>query len=373
MGEVVNLVFPSCFFTERLATQLKKKSFKLGSCSGFHNQSISHCPWRKHWSGGFIRATQDGGALKSDEESERKGNNSKRRKRAFFLDVNPLCYKGSEPSPSSFAQWMHLFFSDVSHQDPVIAVLDGENGNDYRRQILPSYKAHRRKFSGLSSIYQRSGRATDSDSHYVAACIMNLLQMCNVPVIKINGSEADDVVATLVDQALRRGLRVVVASPDKDFKQLISEDVQIVIPMPEFGRWSFYALKHYLAQYNCDPSVDLSLRCILGDEVDGVPGLQHVAPGFGRKTALKLLKKHGSLENLLNAASIRTVGKPYAQEALTKHADYLRRNFQVLSLRRDIDVHLEDEWLSGRDDRNDSLAISRFMENLRENQKLQLH
>lgn len=59
-----------------------------------------------------------------------------------------------------------------------------------------------------------------------------------------------------------------------------------------------------------------------------------MVPGFGRKTALKLLKKHGSLEDLLSAAAIRTVGKDYAQNALTKYADYLRRNYKVLSLRR---------------------------------------
>lgn len=74
--------------------------------------------------------------------------------------------------------------------------------------------------------------------------------------------------------------------------------------------------------------------CIIGDEVDGVPGIQNLVPGFGRKTALKLIKKHGSLENLLNAASVRTVGKQYVQEALTKYTCELRRNYEVLSLRR---------------------------------------
>lgn len=78
-------------------------------------------------------------------------------------------------------------------------------------------------------------------------------------VVKVDGHEADDVVATLVDQVLQRGFRVVIASPDKDFKQLISEDVQLVMPLPELNRWSFYTLRHYLAQYNCDPCSDLSL------------------------------------------------------------------------------------------------------------------
>lgn len=60
-------------------------------------------------------------------------------------------------------------------------------------------------------------------------------------------------------QVLQRKHKVVIASPDKDFKQLLSEDVQIVMPLTELDRWSFYTLKHYLAQYNCDPCSDLSL------------------------------------------------------------------------------------------------------------------
>ncbi|XP_058087580.1 uncharacterized protein LOC131234677 isoform X2 [Magnolia sinica] len=268
-------------------------------------------------------------------------------RRVFFLDVNPLCYVGSRPSLRSFARWISLFFSQVSLRDPVIAVLDGDEANEYRRQMLPSYKAHRRRFSKeLSALQQtsrgtdgspyskelsalqRTSRGTDGSPYYSMPRVTDVLQKCNVPVLKIKNYEADDTIATLVDQALQRGYRVVIGSPDKDFKQLISEDVQIVMPMPEFGRWSFYTLKHYIAQYNCEPSADLSLRCLVGDEVDGVPGIQHLVPGFGRKTALKLLKKHGSLENLLQTAAIRTVGKQYAQDALTKHADYLRKNYE---------------------------------------------
>ncbi|XP_057973306.1 uncharacterized protein LOC131161509 isoform X4 [Malania oleifera] len=189
-------------------------------------------------------------------------------------------------------------------------------------------------------------------------------------VLKVEDHEADDVVATLVGQVLRRGYRVVIASPDKDFMQLISKDVQIVMPIAELDRWSFYTVKHYRAQYSCHPHFDLSLRSIIGDEVDGVPGIQQVVPGFGRKTAVKLLKRHGSLENLLGAAAVRTVGRPYAQDALTMHADFLRRNYEVLALRRDIDVHLQEEWLSERDAHNDSVILLNFVKWLEESNKL---
>ncbi|KAJ8769720.1 hypothetical protein K2173_005366 [Erythroxylum novogranatense] len=295
---------------------------------------------------------------------ESKISKSSGKKRVFFLDVNPLCYVGSKPSLHPFYHWISLFFSQVSLTDPVIAVLDGEGGCEHRRKLLPSYKAHRRKFLLLST-HSKSFKAQNGRSIIVE----DVLKKCNVPVVKIEGHEADDVVATLVEQVLQRGYKVVIASPDKDFKQLLSEDVQIVLPIPELNRWSFYTVKHYVAQYNCDPHCDLSLRSILGDEIDGVPGIQNVAPGFGRRTALKLLKKHGPLEDLLNRAAVTTVGKQYAQEALTKHADYLRRNYQVLALRRDVDIQLQDEWLVTRDKVNDMAVLSDFIKLLEESKK----
>ncbi|KAL5173502.1 5'-3' exonuclease [Glycine soja] len=290
-----------------------------------------------------------------------------KKKRVFFLDVNPLCYEGSKPSLHSLGRWLSLFLEQVSHTDPVIAVIDGERGSEHRRKLLPSYKAHRRKFTRHISSLQRFSSGHVGRSLQV---INDVLGKCNVPVIKVDGHEADDVVATLAGQVLNKGFRVVIASPDKDFKQLISDDVQIVMPLPELQRWSFYTLRHYRDQYNCDPESDLSLRCIVGDEVDGVPGIQHLVPSFGRKTALKLIKKHGSLETLLNAAAIRTVGRPYAQDALKNHADYLRRNYEVLALKRDVNVQLIEEWLIKRDNRNDKIALSAFFKYLEESKEL---
>lgn len=289
---------------------------------------------------------------------------NKTKKRVFFLDVNPLCYAGRTPSLHSFGHWVSLLFNQVSFNDPVIAVVDGERGSEYRRKLLPSYKAHRWKF------LRKSTKGHVGRSHRI---ISDVLSKCNVPVIRIEGHEADDVVATLVEQVLQKGHKVVIASPDKDFKQLLSEDVQIVMPLVELKRWSFYTLKHYMSQYNCDPCSDLSLRCILGDEVDGVPGIQHVVPGFGRKTALKLLKKHGSLENLLNTAAVRTVGKQYAQDALTKYGDLLRRNYEVLALRKDVNVQLREEWLVERGRKNDSAILSSFFKMLEEIKKPGYH
>ncbi|XP_019180666.1 PREDICTED: uncharacterized protein LOC109175770 [Ipomoea nil] len=338
----------SSFFTSIPKPSLKPNTLKLKSfsiSSSYDNVGIREAP------------------LSSEESGTSRGVNCKnsRKKRVFFLDVNPLCYNGCNPSLQSFAHWVSLFFSQVSHSDPVIAVIDGERANEYRRKLLPTYKAHRKKLLGSTS---KRFTAVER-SHKL---VLDVLKKCNVPVVKLESHEADDVVATLVGQVLQKGLRVVIASPDKDFKQLISEDVQIVVPVPNLNRWSFYTLKHYRAQYNCDPQSDLSLRCILGDEVDGVPGIQNVVPSFGRKTALKLLQKHGNLENLLAAAAVRTVGRDYVQNALTQYGDYLRRNYEVLSLKSDVDVRIDDNWLSERHTGNDSVILSNFIDFLKGNQ-----
>ncbi|XP_058773342.1 uncharacterized protein LOC131647472 isoform X2 [Vicia villosa] len=255
--------------------------------------------------------------------------------KVFFLDVHSLCYEG--------------------------AVVEGNGGSEYRRKLLPSYKADRVKFIRKISTPGFIGR--------FHPLISDVLGKCNVPFVKVDGHEADDVVATLAEQVLKKGFEVAIASRDKDFKQLISDKVQIVMPVPELQRWCFYSMKHYKDQYNCDPQSDLSFRSIIGDEADGVPGIQQLVPSFGRKTALKLIRKHGSLEALLNAAAVRTVGRPYAQDALKKHADYLRRNYEVLALKRDVNVKLYDEWLVERDTRNDTIVLSSLFKYLEESKE----
>nr|GMC49303.1 5'-3' exonuclease [Ipomoea batatas] len=105
-------------------------------------------------------------------------------------------------------------------------VIDGERANEYRRKLLPTYKAHRKKLLGSTS---KRFTAVER-SHKL---ILDVLKKCNVPVVKLESHEADDVVATLVGQVLQKGFRVVIASPDKDFKQLISEDAQIVVRAKE--------------------------------------------------------------------------------------------------------------------------------------------
>lgn len=288
------------------------------------------------------------------------------RKNLFLLDVAPLCYRGKKPSPSALIGWLKPLFLDVTSTQPIIAVLDGERGNEYRKGLLPTYKGNRNAFVPLSRSRQRqTWKGDDADLREAFPLIKSFMRTCHIPVISLEDAEADDVVASLTEQAVQKGMRVTIASPDKDFKQLLCENVQIVAPLADLKRWSFFTDRLYIDQHGCDPKIELSLRCLLGDKVDCIPGLAEFAPGFGRKTALKLLKKHGSLESLLHEASLRTVGKHYVQDALTQHAPVLWKNLEVLRLRRDLPIRLPEDWCVARDNTNDEEAFSKLEKHLK--------
>ncbi|MCO5599191.1 hypothetical protein L7F22_053291 [Adiantum nelumboides] len=247
-----------------------------------------------------------------------------------------------------------------------VQVMDGERGNEYRKQLLPAYKSNRNAFVPLSKSHRReTWKGNDADLREAFPRIKSFLKSCGIPVVSLEDAEADDVVASLTEQAVCKGFRVTIASPDKDFKQLLCENVQLVVPLTGLHRWSFYTEKLYTEQHGCNPETELSLRCLLGDKVDCIPGLAEFAPGFGRKTALKLLKKHGSIERLLEEASTRTVGKPFVQDALTQHAPALWKNLEVLRLRRDLPVCLVEEWCVYRKSTNDEKAFSELEKHLK--------
>lgn len=81
------------------------------------------------------------GALTENSSSEEK----RTRKPVYFVDIHALCYEGSKVRPSAAMEWMRLLFAQVTQDNPVIAVMDGERGNEYRRALMASYKSKRNR------------------------------------------------------------------------------------------------------------------------------------------------------------------------------------------------------------------------------------
>lgn len=116
----------------------------------------------------------------------RNPNPNPKTKKVFFLDVSPLCYEGSNPSLHYFARWLSRFLSpQITQSHPVIAVVDGERGTEYRRNLLPSYKANRIKFTRKLSTGGGGGDGYVGRFHPV---ISDVLRKCNVPVSSSSSS-----------------------------------------------------------------------------------------------------------------------------------------------------------------------------------------
>ena len=129
--------------------------------------------------------------------------------------------------------------------------------------------------------------------------IKRIVRGFNIPVVEMDGYEADDVIGTLAQQAARAGYDVYMVTPDKDYGQLVTDKINIFKPPYQGSAFEVLGPKEICAKWDIE-SVDqvIDMLAMMGDAVDNIPGI----PGVGEKTACKLLKEYQTLEGVLDAA-----------------------------------------------------------------------
>jgi DNA polymerase-1 len=166
------------------------------------------------------------------------------------------------------------------------------------------------------------------------------------PVLVIDGVEADDVIATLADQATRAGWRAVISTGDKDLTQLVDERVLWVNTMSN----EKLDIAGVTAKFGVPPERIVDYLTLVGDAIDNIPGVDGVGPGF----ASKWLKQYGTLDNLMAKASEIPGTKG---ESLRKKLDWLPKARELLTVRRDVPLPVPFDQLVGKDDPEKLLAI----------------
>ena len=133
--------------------------------------------------------------------------------------------------------------------------------------------------------------------------IKNIIRGFNIPIIETDGFEADDVIGTLAKQAEKVGYTVFMVTPDKDYGQLVTENIRIYKPPYQGSDFEILGPKDVCEKWNIrEVSQVIDILGLMGDSVDNIPGI----PGVGEKTAAKLLAEYGTLERVLdNADSIK--------------------------------------------------------------------
>lgn len=216
-------------------------------------------------------------------------------KRLFLLDAYALIFRGyyafiKNPrinskgmDTSAIMGFMNSLMDVIKREKPDhLAVAFDNGGSDLRNEIYPEYKAHR--------------DATPEAIKIAVPYIQDLLRAMHIPIIEVKGYEADDLIGTIAKQAEKENYQVFMVTPDKDFAQLVSENIFMYKPARMGNGIEIWGIPEVLAKFEIErPEQVIDFLGMMGDAADNIPGL----PGVGEVTAKKFLKEYGTMENLL--------------------------------------------------------------------------
>jgi len=263
--------------------------------------------------------------------------------RAFFAMINrPLRTNKGENTSAVWgvANFLHRLLE--RHKPTYIAWVH-DAGTSFRTDTYPEYKATREKLD--EELQQDFDRSVER--------IETLLQAFEIPLVVVEGYEADDVIGTLATQSAAMGLEAVIVSGDKDFYQLISENIVLLNP----GRGGPSPVDEKLVdasnaseRLGVVPERVIDYLALVGDSSDNVPGVK----GIGDKTARTLIEQFGDLDTILSRAE-EVKGKR-AREGLLEYADEARLSRHLVTIQRDVPVTLDLEACKVGSPNNRSLA-----------------
>ncbi|MBI6120636.1 DNA polymerase I [Salegentibacter maritimus] len=265
-------------------------------------------------------------------------------KRLFLVDAYALIFRGyyafiKNPrinskgfDTSAIMGFMNSLFDVIRREKPDhLAVCFDKEGSQVRTEMFAEYKANR--------------DATPEPIKDAIPIIQDILKAMHIPVVELAGCEADDIIGTLAKQAEKENYQVFMVTPDKDFAQLVSENIFMYRPARMGNGIEIWGIPEVQKKFEVErPEQVIDFLGMMGDAVDNIPGL----PGVGEKTAKKFLKQFGSMEELL-ANTDQLKGK--MKEKVESHAEQGILSKQLAAILTDCDVkfHAEDYELSQPD------------------------
>ncbi|MDW3208684.1 MAG: DNA polymerase I [Reichenbachiella sp.] len=262
---------------------------------------------------------------------------SKPEKKLFLLDAFALIYRAhfafsKNPrinskgmNTSAVFGFMNSLLEILKKEKPThIGVAFDTSAPTFRHEQFPEYKAHREE--------------TPEDIRTATPIIKDILKAFNIPILQMDGFEADDVIGTLAKAAARDGFEVFMMTPDKDYAQLVEEHIYLYKPAYMGNGVDVLGIPEVLAKFEIE-KVD-QVRDILGlegDAADNIPGI----PGVGKKTAIKFLQAYGTVEGLLeNTADLKGKMKEKVEEF--GQQGILSKELATIKIDVPIDFNAED-------------------------------
>jgi len=237
--------------------------------------------------------------------------------RAYYAPFRPLTSPGGEPTRATYV-FCQMLLNLIRDRQPdyLVVVLDAEESKLLRRRLYPPYKAQRPPPPEDLLVQERR--------------ILSILNAAAVPILRHEGFEADDIMATLVRRLADEQLQVFLVSRDKDLEQLLSERVAMYDPMKN----EVITPQRLVEIRGWPPEQAVEAQILIGDSVDNVPG----ATGVGPVTAARLLAKYGSVKGVIEHADELT---PKLREAVLAFAPQVELIRELVTLRDDVPLEFD--------------------------------
>lgn len=247
--------------------------------------------------------------------------------RAYFAFINNPLRNSKGMNVSAISGFTQTLIELIQKEKPthLAVVFDSADEETTRALEYDFYKANR--------------EAMPEDIANSIPWIKQIITAMKIPVIEVPGYEADDIIGTLAKQKAREGHLVYMVTPDKDYGQLVEENIKIYKPGRQGSDVEILGVKEILEKWEVErPEQVIDVLGLWGDSVDNIPGI----PGVGEKTAKKLIKEYGSLENIIaNADKIK--GK--LGENIKAHAEQGRISKHLATIVLDVPLNITDDDL----------------------------
>ncbi len=256
----------------------------------------------------------------------------------FLVDGSALLYRshyafGSRPLTTSHGETTSAAFGvanslvrlrEEEGAEGIVVAFDAR-GKNFRHELYPQYKAHRPPMpEDLAAQVPR---------------VHETVRALGLPLLIVEGVEADDVLATLAREAVERGDEAWIYSGDKDFFPLLRPGVGILRPQGRGGEEVYVDAESFRKSHGIEPTQFLDVLALMGDKADNVPGV----PGVGEKTAKKLVKDYGGIDALLSHLDDRGI-KPAIRRKLEENRELLDLSRSLITI--DENLTLDFDWAS---------------------------
>ena len=262
--------------------------------------------------------------------------------RAYYAFIRMPRINSKGENTSAILGFVNTLEEVLKRENPdYIGVVFDPKGGTFRHKMYPEYKAQREE--------------TPEAIRFSVPVIKNILEGYRIPVIEVENYEADDVIGTLAKRFASDEINVYMMTPDKDYGQLVDEHIFMYKPQTGDRPFEIMGIKEVCEKYGIENQLQvIDLLGLMGDASDNIPG----CPGIGEKTAIKLINKFGSIENLLNSTD-QLKGKQ--KENIEENNEKIKLSKFLATIKTDVPVDMSLDHLK-REEKDKNLLKKIFDE-----------